>query len=87
MFGSLNTLFSALAFAAVAYSTMLQRRDLEITRADFKIQIGEIQRQAEATAESAKQLEKQQLLLNFQMTQETVLALIKLKMEYIAKIL
>lgn len=79
MFGSLNTLFSALALGAVAYSTMLQRKDLEITRADFKIQVGEIQRQAEATAESAKQLEKQQLLMNYQMNQETVLALLELK--------
>ncbi|MGW8444263.1 hypothetical protein ACWGXJ_25465 [Paenibacillus sp. S33] len=79
MFGSVNVLFSGLAFAAVVYTIQLQRQDLELQREVQKIQIQDLKMQAEATKKSAEQLETQQQLLNFQVTQDTVLNLISIK--------
>ncbi|URJ50717.1 hypothetical protein [Paenibacillus polymyxa] len=83
MFGSVNVLFSGLAFALVLYTIHLQKQDLDIQREVQKIQIKDLKLQAEATAKSAEQLESQQQLLNFQVIQGTVLNLINIKNRYI----
>ncbi|WP_258297867.1 hypothetical protein [Paenibacillus peoriae] len=83
MFGSVNVLFSGLAFALVLYTIHLQKQDLDIQREVQKIQIKDLKLQAEATAKSAEQLEGQQQLLNFQVVQGTVLNLINIKKRYI----
>ncbi|WP_025722738.1 hypothetical protein [Paenibacillus polymyxa] len=82
MFGSVNVLFSGLAFALVLYTIHLQKQDLDIQREVQKIQIKDLKLQAEATAKSAEQLEGQQQLLNFQVIQGTVLNLINIKNRY-----
>ncbi|MEE4578808.1 hypothetical protein [Paenibacillus polymyxa] len=79
MFGSVNVLFSGLAFALVLYTIQLQKQDLDIQREVQKIQIEDLKVQAEATTKSAEQLEVQQQLMNFQITQETVLNIIGIK--------
>ncbi len=79
MFGSVNVLFSGLAFAAILYTIHLQKQDLDIQREVQKIQIEDIKTQALATAKSAEQLEAQQRLMNFQICQDTVLNLIEVR--------
>lgn len=83
MFGSVNVLFSGLAFASVMYTIHLQKQDLNIQREVQQIQIQDMKMQAQATAKSAEQLEGQQQLLNFQVVQGTVLNLINIKNRYI----
>lgn len=83
MFGSINTLFSGLAFAGVVTTLFLQRQDLEIQRQVQDTQLKDLKQQAEATVRSAKQMELQQQLLNFQIIQQTVLNLIESKRRFI----
>ncbi|OAZ49745.1 putative phage abortive infection protein [Paenibacillus polymyxa] len=83
MFGSVNVLFSGLAFASVMYTIHLQKQDLNIQREVQQIQIQDMKMQAQATAKSAEQLEGQQQLLNFQVVQGTVLNLINIKNRFI----
>lgn len=59
MFGSLNTLFSGLAFAGVVYAIFLQRRDLELQREELKLTREELKRTAEAQEKSERALTKQ----------------------------
>jgi len=45
MFGSVNALFSGLAFAAITYTILLQRHDLKLTREEFIKQSQEFEKQ------------------------------------------
>ena len=45
LFGSLNTLFSALAFGGVIWSIFLQRKELQETRLEFRTQNETLKRQ------------------------------------------
>ncbi|MEC0183997.1 hypothetical protein P4H61_21135 [Paenibacillus peoriae] len=83
MFGSVNVLFSGLAFATVMYTIHLQKQDLNIQREVQQIQIQDMKMQAQATAKSAEQLEVQQRLMNYQISQDTVLKLIGVKQKMV----
>ena len=48
MFGGLNALFTGLAFAAVIYTILLQRKDLELQRLELQRSRRELHRAAEA---------------------------------------
>lgn len=83
MFGSINALFSGLAFAGVLTTLILQRQDLEIQREVQVTQLRDLKQQAEATKKSAEQLERQHEILNFQIIQQTVLNLIESKRKFV----
>ncbi|GDX97227.1 hypothetical protein LBMAG47_28920 [Planctomycetia bacterium] len=53
MFGALNTFFSGLAFAALAYTLLLQRKELALQRIELAQTRDELARQAEAQAAHA----------------------------------
>lgn len=65
MFGALNTLFSGLAFAALAYTLHLQRTELALQRQEL----------AETRAELAKQASSQELQANTAMLAAEINAL------------
>ena len=53
MFGVANTLFSGLAFAALTYTLLLQRRELSLQRLELSLTRAELARQTEAQAAGA----------------------------------
>lgn len=59
MFGSVNALFSGLAFSGIILALILQRRDLEMQREVLKLQMEEIRLQREELARSAEAQEAQ----------------------------
>ena len=54
MFGALNTVFSGLAFAALAYTLNLQRKELALQRQELAETRAELAKQAKAQEEQAK---------------------------------
>jgi hypothetical protein len=54
MFGVLNAAFSGLAFSALVYTLVLQRKELRLQREELALTRGELQKQAAAQAEHAK---------------------------------
>ncbi|MDT3426086.1 hypothetical protein J2Z22_001606 [Paenibacillus forsythiae] len=79
MFGSINALVSALAFAGLLYTIHLQREDLSIQRKSFDNQLKELQHQVENTK---KQLE----ITKYQSYQETLKYLFEVKAKAIENI-
>lgn len=66
MFGTLNALFSCLAFAGIIYTIILQRQELQLQREELKLQRNELEltrqelkRTAEAQEKSEQALSKQ----------------------------
>ncbi|OMC72997.1 hypothetical protein BK121_08795 [Paenibacillus odorifer] len=72
MFGAVNALFSGLAFAGLIFTIHLQRKDLAIQFKTLESQLTEMETQSKAAEETAKQLERQQQLINYQQIQNTV---------------
>ncbi|WP_439412725.1 hypothetical protein [Enterobacter ludwigii] len=83
MFGSINVLFSGLALGAVVYTIHLQQQDLKIQRDVQRIQLEDLKIQSQAAVSSAEQLAVQQQLLNYQISQETVINLINIKNKFV----
>lgn len=93
MFGAVNALFSGLAFVGLIYTILVQREELKEQRKSIAMQTEELSLQRQAiemqteemkgqkaeAARSADQLERQQQLMNYQLTLSTVNDLIKLK--------
>lgn len=63
MFGGINALFSAFAFAGLIYTVLLQRNELALQRQELQQTREELKRSADAQVESRKVLEKQTELL------------------------
>ncbi|GGI57815.1 hypothetical protein [Winogradskyella haliclonae] len=59
MFGTLNTLFSGLAFAGIIFTILLQRKELSLQREELKETRRELARSAEAQEKSQIALNKQ----------------------------
>ena len=59
MFGSVNALFSGLAFAGVIYAIFLQRRELELQREELRMTREELKRTADAQIKSEETFRKQ----------------------------
>ena len=53
MFGGINSLFSGLAFAALAYAQHLQRRELSLQREELALTRAELAKQSEAQTSQA----------------------------------
>ena len=64
MFGSLNALFTALAFAAVFWSATMQRREMEMQRTELKLQ-------REALVDQRKEMEQQRAVFSQQAFEST----------------
>lgn len=62
MFGSVNALFSGLAFAFLIYTIWLQRKELELQREELKLQRKALEQQAHELTRQADELEKTNLL-------------------------
>ena len=58
-FGSINSLFSALAFAGIIYTIILQHNELKLQRQELEQTRNELKRSADAQDRSEKQLERQ----------------------------
>ncbi len=58
-FGSINALFSGLAFALLIYTIYLQRKDLEISKEELRLTRDELHRTAEAQINSERALSEQ----------------------------
>ncbi|THV61674.1 hypothetical protein EZV76_04895 [Flagellimonas alvinocaridis] len=58
-FGTINSLFSALAFAGIIYTIILQRNELSLQRQELIETRKELKRSADAQDRSEKQLERQ----------------------------
>ncbi len=56
-YGSVNALFTGLAFAGLIFTVLLQQREISLQRQDFKVQVSEMQL---ARKESARQADIQQ---------------------------
>ena len=61
VFGSINALFSGLAFAGLIYAILLQKNELSLQREELQLQREEMKKSREALAEQAK-LQGNQLL-------------------------
>lgn len=59
MFGSINALFSGLAFAGIIYTILLQRKELALQREELVATRQELQRSAEAQEKAQFELSKQ----------------------------
>ncbi|HEY1181481.1 MAG TPA: putative phage abortive infection protein, partial [Rhodocyclaceae bacterium] len=59
MFGSINALFSGLAFAGLFFTVLLQRQELQLQRHELKLQREEIQENRKELAGQRLQLEAQ----------------------------
>ena len=59
MFGGINALFSALAFAGLIYTVSLQRKELSLQRQELEETRNELRRSAEAQEQSHKALTAQ----------------------------
>lgn len=59
MFGSINALFSGLAFAGLFFTVLLQRQELQLQRHELKLQREEIQENRKELAGQREQLEAQ----------------------------
>lgn len=59
LFGSVNALFSGLAFAGLIYTIFLQRNELRLQREELKLQREEMAKSREELAEQAKVLKAQ----------------------------
>jgi hypothetical protein len=59
MFGSLDALFSGLAFAGLIYTIHLQRKDLQLQREELRLTRDELQRTATAQEKSEEALNRQ----------------------------
>ena len=59
MFGTVNALFSGLAFLGVIYAIVLQREELQLQRKELELTRKELTRSAEAQENSEKALLKQ----------------------------
>ena len=57
LFGSVNALFSGLAFAGLIYTIFLQRRELALQREELKLQREEMAKSREELANQARVLE------------------------------
>lgn len=86
MFGAANAFFSVLALGAVIYTTYLQREDLNLQRKIQETQLEELKSQAKSTEKSAQQLQEQQELSFFQLTQETVMNFMRMKKDILESI-
>jgi hypothetical protein len=53
MFGAANALFSGLAFSALVYALVLQRRELSLQRIELSLTRGELSKQSEAQTQQA----------------------------------
>lgn len=62
MFGSVNALFSGLAFAFLIYTIWLQREELKLQREELKLQREALQLQAEELKRQADELAKTSML-------------------------
>lgn len=78
-FGSINALFSGLAFAGLIYTILLQRKELYMQRKELALQREEISR-------STNELKGQKDLLNLQRFENTFFHLISLHNEIISTI-
>ncbi|MGY8873253.1 MAG: hypothetical protein ACKVJE_22740 [Pseudomonadales bacterium] len=63
MFGSVNSLFSGLAFLGVVYAILLQRQELSLQRKELELTRNELKKSADAQEKSEKSLVKQALAL------------------------
>ena len=59
LFGSINSLFSGLAFAALIYTIYLQRKELELQRNELSMQRQEMALQREEMVKSREELAEQ----------------------------
>ena len=57
-FGSINALFSGLAFAWLIYTIYLQRKELELSKEELKLTRDELRRTAEAQLEQVNQMQR-----------------------------
>ncbi len=71
LFGSVNALFSGLAFAGLIYAILLQRQELSLQRAELKLQREEM---AASRAELAAQVAVQKSLLSVSIGQVRIAA-------------
>lgn len=69
-FGSINTFVSALAFAGLIYTIVLQRADLRLQREELQLTRDEIKRQATAQENSVKEQAAQVKLLEEQINKD-----------------
>jgi hypothetical protein len=75
-FGSINTLFSGLAFAGVIYAIILQRKELELQRKELVLTRNELQGQK-------IQMENQNKTLKLQNFERTFFELLKLHLDIV----
>ena len=59
MFGSINALFSGLAFSGVIYAILLQREELELQRKELELTRKELSRTADAAQNQVKHFKSQ----------------------------
>jgi hypothetical protein len=64
MFGSVNALFSGLAFLGIIYAILLQKQELSLQRAELKLTRNELKKSADAQNKSEKSLARQALALD-----------------------
>ncbi len=69
-FGSINTFVSALAFAGLIYTIMLQRTDLRLQREELQLTREELKRQATAQENSVSEQAAQMKLLEEQINKD-----------------
>lgn len=69
-FGSINAFVSALAFAGLIFTIVLQRRDLQLQRLELQLTREELKRQAEAQENSVKEQSAQVELLKEQINKD-----------------
>lgn len=77
MFGSVNALFSGLAFAGLIYALFLQRTELALQREELKLTRTELSRTADAQLASEKHLAQQARIMKRSVENEALLWLIK----------
>lgn len=58
-YGSLNTLFSGLAFAGLIYTVILQKEELSLQRKELELTRAELERSARANEEAARAMGEQ----------------------------
>ncbi len=69
-FGSINAFVSALAFAGLIFTIVLQRKDLQLQRLELQLTREELKRQAMAQENSAKEQSSQVKLLEEQINKD-----------------
>lgn len=72
MFGSVNALFSGLAFAGVIIAILLQREELSLQREELTLTRNELARSAEAQNESQKALNKTLYAQSFKVAMDII---------------